>query len=875
MAINAPSAELLNNSELRKIQTTLLSYGISGPTARTMALIDLRSWSTEELSAIFNNIRPVQSNLQSLDLDPYVPDQLTFLSAVKYFGGMAASGFREGLSQLKAPRELLERSVNEGLALCVNRSGTFSLRKEGYFTISHVWEEGIRAKDDNSGIPTRTITKIFERIRSTKAEWIWLDALSIPGGNRSLTAGEEILKAGIINNLSDIYRNADAVIIFDALVMHLHSTRLVDVAVTLSCGKWLTRLWTYQEIKLSTKALILTASGYVRFDHILAELTRLEQSDSELPERARSNCAKFRELKIKMAQISSSTGVNVLDIAGACIRRQTGNDIDYARALFPVLGLSWRPYLTREEAMHRIYESQPEMATQLIMAHGVPRNSFRPGWMPSYLFGIDGPIGDRLPITRCGVQGSWFSYQIKENKHTWKPESLLLEVQSTTSNPFICGGAISRLETQRTLTEFDKAISQGTAYLLSLQRISDLAESENDFKINVLLVERCQSFKDNDAWIYLTLALTAAEEHVENHNRSEWLILHESPIGDQDLSGKAHSEIVYFMSDNLQQDSEPPLLAAARTSDSDRVGMLLDQGEDIEALNYLGWAPLHVAASQGDVKLAALLLDRAANINSLTTQGKTPLVLAAEHNHTDVMLALLKAGSDPNYSSDQHYSALSEAVIATKYEAAQVLLEHGADPSGPDKWGSVPFMPAAMKKNARFMDLLISFGLDVNVRHSSGINAMSASGRAGNASAVESLVKAGMDVDAVEDGTSLTALYYAVDEQHEEAVKILLHFGADPNRVFKDGWTAVMLAARNGNANIGMTLLAVGANLDCRSYPEKWTALHIAAKNGRRVMVKLLKNNGCDPLIRDSEGKTALDLAKGNGHEVVVAVLEK
>ena len=64
----------------------------------------------------------------------------------------------------------------------------------------------------------------------------------IPGRNRALTAREEVVKKDIIDSLSDIYRNADAVITFDAIVIRLRSRDLVDIAVVLLCGKWMTRL---------------------------------------------------------------------------------------------------------------------------------------------------------------------------------------------------------------------------------------------------------------------------------------------------------------------------------------------------------------------------------------------------------------------------------------------------------------------------------------------------------------------------------------------------------------------------------------------------------------------------------------------------------
>ena len=122
--------------------------------------------------------------------------------------------------------------------------------------ISHVWEEGIQAEADNRGLSRSILDSIFVELGHVNAPWIWLDCLAIPAGNRALTARQEVLKKDIINNLSSIHRNADAVVVFDALVMRLRSRDLVDVAVVLLCGKWMTRIWTLQEIRLAGNVLI-------------------------------------------------------------------------------------------------------------------------------------------------------------------------------------------------------------------------------------------------------------------------------------------------------------------------------------------------------------------------------------------------------------------------------------------------------------------------------------------------------------------------------------------------------------------------------------------------------------------------------------------
>lgn len=73
-------------------------------------------------------------------------------------------------------------------------------------------------------------------------------------------------------------------IIFDALVMQLKSADLIDVAACLLCGKWMTRIWTYQEICLAKRAMIITGNGVVEFMDMARWLRTLSGNDGNFPE---------------------------------------------------------------------------------------------------------------------------------------------------------------------------------------------------------------------------------------------------------------------------------------------------------------------------------------------------------------------------------------------------------------------------------------------------------------------------------------------------------------------------------------------------------------------------------------------------------------
>ena len=252
------------------------------------------------------------------------------------------------------PPALIERSAKEKLAMCVNASGEWKLCSEGFVAISHVWIEGIQADSDNRGLAKNILDSIFAVLKPLNVSWIWLDCLSIPGGNRALTAQQEFLKKDIINNLANIYRKADAVVIFDARVMKLESLDLVEVAVVLLCGQWMTRLWTLQEICFASNGLVMTAIGSVKFKDMVRALCFLSGDeetnedivgpmDSQLLQMIKyeKNEPLFEYIYLRLVRLFrfDEKRCSLTSVALSCYERQTGNDIDYARAFFPLLGL--------------------------------------------------------------------------------------------------------------------------------------------------------------------------------------------------------------------------------------------------------------------------------------------------------------------------------------------------------------------------------------------------------------------------------------------------------------------------------------------------------------------------------------------------------
>jgi len=470
-----------------------------------------------------------------------------------------------------------------------------------------VWIEGIQSDPNNRGFDKKQLGRIMHKLQNVrlstgcKVEWLWLDTIAIPTGGKTGNLQEEIFKTEIINSLATIYRNADVVVIFDALTLQLHPRNLLDVAVALLCGRWMTRVWTYQEIKLAKEAYIITATHVCSFNEIVTTLEAL----------AEKNDAQFNQLYKTFARLQrrDDLGISLPDIALSCQDRETGNEIDYARAFFPVLEMKWLPHWSREEGMRTIYRSQRfnSHVGWLAEMHGSPRLSESVGWAPSYLTGLEGVVNSGRVWGDQGLRGDWYSVivvdmaevGINDGKRVF---NITVSDNNLSRSMFRC--ILSRNELPEAITGVRACIAAQTALILCTNPFNQ----HNGAAKEVLLARKLDA-TDLEAAIYCTAAVTHISALVTCHIAS-WLFSHFNPIYDPD--GTCHS------------------LSKSLDNRFHRTPNLL-----------------HEAVHTGNLLvLHQLLADSSANISAGDENDRTPLHYAAIYGNIGAIQALVAAGAD-------------------------------------------------------------------------------------------------------------------------------------------------------------------------------------------------------------------------------------
>tara|TARA_R110001599_G_scaffold67294_5_gene190143 strand:+ start:3570 stop:4307 length:738 start_codon:yes stop_codon:yes gene_type:complete len=125
------------------------------------------------------------------------------------------------------------------------------------------------------------------------------------------------------------------------------------------------------------------------------------------------------------------------------------------------------------------------------------------------------------------------------------------------------------------------------------------------------------------------------------------------------------------------------------------------------------------------------------------------------------------------------------------------------------------------------------------------------------------LLSAGSDWDIGFSEGQSSALIVAADQGFDDIVKILIVRAAPLEQKDENGYTALARCAKNGHLTTLKILINAGANVNVQ--PEGRSVLmHVVEKNNM-LLSQLLIAAGADLDFSDSEGDTALKIARRNG----------
>src|SRR4030088_2672915 len=143
--------------------------------------------------------------------------------------------------------------------------------------------------------------------------------------------------------------------------------------------------------------------------------------------------------------------------------------------------------------------------------------------------------------------------------------------------------------------------------------------------------------------------------------------------------------------------------------------------------------------------------------------------------------------------------------------------------------------------------------------------------RAGRDDLLDGLIQSGMKPDE-RDAKGYTALILAAYNGQAKSVDFLIQKGANPCATDPKGNSSLMGVAFKGETAIAERLIAAHCDVNARNDAGQ-TALMIAAMFGRAEVVKILLMNGADPELHDRAGNTAASLAQQQANPQMVTLL--
>jgi uncharacterized protein len=259
-------------------------------------------------------------------------------------------------------------------------------------------------------------------------------------------------------------------------------------------------------------------------------------------------------------------------------------------------------------------------------------------------------------------------------------------------------------------------------------------------------------------------------------------------LGDLVRAGNRDSVLAAITSPDVDVNERAPdgstaLMWATFNVDHELVRALLKAGAKADVANRYGASALGEAVKVDDLQLVRLLLDAGADVNSPNEDGQTALMLAVSNGSLPVAKLLVERGADVNsVESFRDQDALMWAAGGNQPDLVDLLLARGA--KNVDRRAKHDDWPRQLTSEPR---------AQFATRQTGGLTALLYATRSGCLRCVQSLVKAGADVNRPNpDG--LTPLINALDNRRWDIAMLLLDKGANPHTWDMSGRTPLYVA---------------------------------------------------------------------------------
>jgi ankyrin repeat protein len=243
------------------------------------------------------------------------------------------------------------------------------------------------------------------------------------------------------------------------------------------------------------------------------------------------------------------------------------------------------------------------------------------------------------------------------------------------------------------------------------------------------------------------------------------------------------------------------------------VSFLLGKKADVNVKDSSGTTPLHEATRYGHLQAMTLLIDKGADLNAQDAHGNSALHLATpKDQYKDILELLLSHSANPNVRDEHGDSPLHIALTLNRDPAAiKMLLDHEADISIRNIEGKTPLYLVVQDERTEYIPLLLQYHASIFAVDNEGMTPFEKA-LSENLTSLTSLITEETVLQA--DGAGNTILHIVTSKPgNVETVNRILDRKAVINARNKEGDTALHIAIRQNNRDIGELLLSRGADI--------------------------------------------------------------
>lgn len=279
------------------------------------------------------------------------------------------------------------------------------------------------------------------------------------------------------------------------------------------------------------------------------------------------------------------------------------------------------------------------------------------------------------------------------------------------------------------------------------------------------------------------------------------------------------------------------------------------------------------AISNSDVEFVKYLCSKKVDVNKVYKNGMTALMIAAQIGNTEIVKALLEANSDISIKNNEgktadFYAKTTEIkkllnpsytmniIIGVLVVIALIVIVVVTKSL---KGNKTKLLKMIKSKEFDKAIALINKGTSLEIKDENGKNALFYAIDENNIELIKLLLEKGTNINSI-NSKGETALNYAIESSKDLIVRVLIELGANTSiRNIKD-LDAIALSILNNQKTVAEELILKGVSL-YNKYSNGKSLLHLACEMDNINAVKFLVEKEFDVNINDSIGKTPFSYA--------------